>query len=124
MARPPMTLGRGLLLAALLGPASAAGIEFGTLFTSAEERARIDRLRRGEPAVAAALSEHPATPPQLTGYVKRSDGQNTLWIDGVAVPTRNPKSNELLDPRKVRDDAVRLPEKSIRSTSPAPPAAN
>lgn len=124
MARPAMSMGRALLLAALLGPAGASAVEFGTLFTTPEERARLDRLRRGEPAAATTLSEHPVIPPELTGYVKRSDGRNTVWLDGVPVPTRNPKSEQLLDPRKVRDDAARLPEKSVRSTSPPPPPAD
>jgi len=119
-----MALGRALLVAALLGPAGAAAVEFGTLFTTPEERARLDRMRRGEPAVATTLSGNPVTPPELTGYVKRSDGRNTVWLDGVAIPTRNPKAGVLLDPRKVRDDAARLPEKSVRSTGPAPPPAN
>ena len=108
-----------ILLAALtVCAAGAAGaVEFGRLFHSVEEREQLDRLRRGEPVGTASLPERPVVPPELTGYVKRSDGRNTVWLDGVPVPTNSPKAVPMLDPRKVRDDA-RLPESAIRATSP------
>ena len=65
-----------LFAAIALCAASAAGaVEFGRLFHSPEEREQLDRLRRGEPAGAASLPERPVLPPELTGYVKRSDGR-------------------------------------------------
>ncbi len=97
-------------LLALAGPASA-GIDFGTLFTSSEERARLDRLRRGEPEVpraAAALSPDPA----VTGYVRRSDGRNTVWIDGRPVVVSNPQANELVKSRPIASPP--LPESSFK----------
>ena len=62
-----------LVLLAAAGPLAAA--ELGTLFHSPEERARLDRLRRGEPATGASQPGTEAAAPQLpevTGFVRRS----------------------------------------------------
>jgi hypothetical protein len=80
----------------------AHAAEIGTLFHTAEERARLDRLRRGEPA--SATPEAGAAGPvrrELTGFVKRSDGRSTAFIDGVPVPV-DPRAAPLLDPKSVR----------------------
>ena len=113
------------MLLALLACAAleaAAADEFGTLFTTPEERARLDRLRRGEPTVPAA----PDTPaaarhkPALTGYVQRSDGRNTVWIDGRPVVLATPGGRSTLEPgmvqpqgseRVIRIDETGKPEK-------------
>jgi hypothetical protein len=81
---------------------AAAQESLGTLFLTAEQRARLDKLRRGEPVEsgpAAAPSD-----PQLTGYVQRSDGRATVWIDGrgVALP---PRAAPRLEPNAVHDEA-------------------
>jgi hypothetical protein len=98
-----------LLLACAAGMAQA--VELGTLFNSAEERARLDRLRRGEPVVTA----RPRGEPEVTGFVKRSDGRSTVWIDGVPLHVATPRAGPLLDPRSVRDyagdDSVRVERK-------------
>ena len=84
----------------------------GTLFHSAEERARLDRIRRGESEPAAAPA--PGQASAVTGFVKRSDGRNTVWIDGTAVSVRGNQAAEVFDPRAVRaytdrqDDSVRI----------------
>jgi hypothetical protein len=87
---------RAILFVVLLaaGIAGAAEPAFGTLFFSAEERGRLDRLRRGEsePAAAPAQGEGSA----VTGFVKRSDGRHTVWIDGRAVSVRGPQAAEML----------------------------
>lgn len=103
--RAPDRLFAALLL---LFAAHAAAAELGTLFHTPEERVRLDRLRRGEaPATASA----PASPnAEVTGYVQRSDGRNTVWIDGVAVPVATPRAQPLLDPRSVRAYADRKDE--------------
>ena len=84
-------------------PASATPA-LGTLFNTPEERLRLERLRRGENAAERAPGA-PAprnTKPELTGFVKRSDGRHTVWIDGIAVPVADPKAAPALDPRAVR----------------------
>jgi len=95
------------VLALVLGlslPAMSA--ELGTLFHTAEERARLDALRRGEPATPA-VSTAPAPrvhTPEVTGFVKRSDGRNTVWIDGRAIAApASARTAPLFDPRVVRD---------------------
>ena len=76
---------RILAAAACLACTLASAAELGTLFNTPEERDRLDRLRRGEPPVAAAANHEGSRSPQVTGFVRRSDGRDTLWIDGVPV---------------------------------------
>ena len=101
------------LLASLAGIASAAdSAALGTLFHSSEERARLDRMRRGETEPAAAPA--PGQSSAVTGFVKRSDGRNTVWIDGTPVSVRGNQAAEVFDPKAVRaytdrqDDALRI----------------
>lgn len=88
---------RGILaLATLLAAASSAAAELGTLFHTPEERAALDRLRRGEPTEPPP-AEAQARPPVVTGYVRRSDGRHTVWVDGTPLATR--KDPRTFDPR-------------------------
>jgi len=87
---------RLLLAAACLAAAAASAAELGTLFSTAEERERLDRMRRGEPAVPVAGEERTRTP-TVTGFVKRSDDRNTVWIDGVAIAVGRRDGERLLD---------------------------
>ena len=106
-----------LLAAALCfaGVANAAEAMLGTLFHSADERAKLDRLRRGESEPAAAPA--PGQSSAVTGFVKRSDGRNTVWIDGTPVSVRGNQAGEVFDPRAVRaysdrqDDALHIERK-------------
>ena len=95
------------ILAALLAAfATAAGAaELGTLFHTPQERERLDRLRRGE--VAAAPASGPRAERAITGYVKRSDGRSTVWIDGVPVQVPTSRAGPLLEPGVVRGYADR-----------------
>jgi hypothetical protein len=90
-----------LLFALVLGACGAAGAaDLGTLFNTPQERARLDRLRRGEPL------EHTGTVAgvrEVTGYVKRSDGRSTVFIDGVPMPVTNARAGTLLEPEALRD---------------------
>lgn len=94
-----------LVLVALVLAASRvlAADELGTLFTTPEERARLDRLRRGEPVAASTESGAIASrhKPSITGYVQRSDGRDTVWIDGRPVVVAAP-GDKVLDPTIVR----------------------
>jgi hypothetical protein len=109
-----------LALGALAAPAAPA-LELGTLFTTPEERVRLDKLRRGEPDSVPAGEAARAPNPTLTGFVKRSDGRNTVWIDGTPVPVSRPGSGALLDPRAVGarppDEAIRIERKPARESS-------
>jgi hypothetical protein len=95
-------------LALALAAPAVSGVELGTLFNTPGERARLDRLRRGEPE-AAGQTVHAGTP-SLTGFVKRSDGRHTVWIDGTPVPVTSPEATRLLEPNAVRDSSRRNAE--------------
>ena len=101
-------------LAASLACAAAcacAAAPFGTLFHTPQERERLDRLRRGEAVAApeATGTAEPARKREITGYVKRSDGRGTAFIDGVPVPV-DPQGAPLLQPDKVPAYAGRTSE--------------
>ena len=67
----------GFLLLLACGVATAAEEELGTLFFSPAERSAMERLRRGENIAIGNSAEA-----VVNGYIKRSDGVNTVWIDG------------------------------------------
>lgn len=91
---------RALLALLLASPAASVAVDdLGVLFHSAEERARLDRLRRGE--ATETVAGPVAAKPEVTGFVRRSDGRSTVWINGVAVTVAG-RADALLDPRVVR----------------------
>ena len=100
------------------GFAYAADPVFGTLFFSAEERANLDRMRRGESEPAARPGAGLGS--AMTGFVKRSDGRHTVWIDGRAVNVRGPQAAAVLDPGAVRtytdqgEDSLKIERKPPR----------
>lgn len=110
------------LLAALVlacaGAVSAAEIPLGSLFFTPEERARLDRMRRGESEPERA--PEPGKSSAVTGFVKRSDGRHTVWIDGSPITVRGTPSGPILDPRSVRaysdrqEDSLKVERKPAR----------
>jgi hypothetical protein len=103
---------------AALAATAAPAIEFGTLFHTPEERMRLDRLRRGDPDVPVAAGEARSTTPTLTGFVRRSDGRHTVWIDGAPLPVTRPGADALLDPAAVGtppgEETLRIERKKPR----------
>lgn len=83
----------GVLLAAGASAAAAQGL--GRLFFTPEQRAELDARRKARvpDKAAAVLIESPST--TLDGYVKRSRGNSTLWLNGEPV-------SEGADTRRVR----------------------
>lgn len=109
-----MDVRTSLLIVLLALSSNASAGELGTLFTTPAERERLDRLRRGEPATQAALER---ADPVVTGYVKRSDGKSTVFLDKQPYPAANPRIQKLLEPRIVeRYEPIPLPPE------PAPPS--
>ena len=53
----------------------------GRLFFSREQRERLDRLRAGGDVPAEQLVVEPRAS-RINGFVKRSDGETALWVDG------------------------------------------
>lgn len=88
-----MMVAAGLAFAKPLQAAPDA--DFGRLFSTAQERSRLDNLRQqrtlqtarqqdASPTTDAAAAE-PPPPITLQGYVKRSDGAATVWINNQPV---------------------------------------
>jgi hypothetical protein len=73
------------LLLALSPAGPAAAQELGRLFFTPEQRAALDARRAARlPDKPAAVAESPTT--RVDGYVKRSSGKSTVWVDGEAMP--------------------------------------
>ena len=107
-----------LIVLAALGAACAlpvnAADELGTLFFTPQERAALDRLRRGEPeTLAPRLARH-----SVTGFVRRSDGRNTVWIDGAPIPINGAAPEALLRPQPKRDTPPATGEPKVERKDP------
>ena len=73
------------LLLALLSAGPAAAQLLGRLFFTPEQRAALDARRAARlPDKPAAAAESPTT--RVDGFVKRSSGKSTVWVDGEAIP--------------------------------------
>jgi hypothetical protein len=71
------------LIAAPLTTRAESG-ELGTLFFTPAERNAMDRLRRGENiAPSENIASGASADPVINGYIRRSDGVNTVWINGA-----------------------------------------
>ena len=79
----------------------------GRLFYSREQRERMDRARARGDAIPGTTEVAP-TPSTLNGFVKRSDGQTMIWVDGQ--PRYNSTSRELanLSPQDVGGSGNRI----------------
>lgn len=85
------------LLVLLLASASPHGRadDLGRLFFTPEQRKALDARRKARvPDKPAAAIASPTV--RLDGYVKRSGGKSTVWVNGEAVesPARLPESSE------------------------------
>lgn len=120
-------LGALVFMLCLIGNTASLADELGRLFFSSEQRAALDQARRRarEPAVDptpdVSIPQLPFAsefdsererqdPISVNGYVKRSNGAQTVWINGLDSWQGN--LGELgIDPNKVRLEAsqVRLP---------------
>lgn len=88
------------LACALLAPGAALAQALGRLFFTPEQREALDARRTARlPDKPAAVTVSPTT--RIDGYVKRSSGKSTLWLDGYAV--RNGSQPEGLRVRAGRD---------------------
>lgn len=108
-------------------PCGAAAADLGRLFLSAAERLELDRLRQSaganpsaaanvgastgsESAVATAAPPRPAGSVTVNGYIVRSAGAPTVWVNGADAGGAD-LSALGVDSRRIRIDAaqVRLP---------------
>src|SRR3954469_24034695 len=75
-----------LLLCLLLLAPTARAQEIGRLFFTPEQRASLDARRKArvpDKPAAAAVAASPTL--RLDGYVKRSDGRSTVWVNGESL---------------------------------------
>jgi hypothetical protein len=86
--------------------------QLGTLFHSAKERELLDRQRRGEKVEAGGQAVVETRTPVITGYVKRSDGKSTVFLDKRPYRTTSESVQRSLEPRIVE-----------RYEEPSPPLA-
>jgi hypothetical protein len=95
----------GMLLAA--GATAAAAQELGRLFFTPEQRAELDARRKArvpDKPAAVAVVESPRT--RLDGYVKRSGGKSTVWLNGEPVPVGAPSADARIYPSRDKTDTV------------------
>jgi hypothetical protein len=107
-----MRLLPGLLAAAALAGAAApagAADELGRLFFTPEQRAALDarrRTRTPDKPMAAVIS--PTV--RLDGYVKRSSGHSTVWVNGESLQDKGhiPSSTDAPVSVSVGEGAARI----------------
>ena len=83
-----------LLLAAMLVLPNVHAEQMGRLFFTPEQRAALDARRK------ARVPDRPATAPlvaspitRVDGYVRRSQGPSTVWVNGASVDDALPGSD-------------------------------
>ena len=86
--------------------ANVAGAEpLGRLFFTPKERAALDRGKAGQPAELVEVTPaDPRRPMEMNGYVARSDGKTTVWMDG--------------EPRYRQEATTRLNPSMVQTTTP------
>jgi len=96
--------------------AAAAGQDqLGTLFHTPKERDLLERLRRGEKVDATTVTR---PDPTITGYVKRSDGKSTVFLDRQPFTVTNPQDNNLIEPGVVQRFDPAPPPPPLQPTQP------
>lgn len=88
-----------LVLLLAWSAAAAAQEQLGTLFHTPKERDLLERLRRGEKVEATAVTR---PDPTITGFVKRSDGKSTVFLDKQPFAVGDPRDNSLIEPGVVQ----------------------
>lgn len=97
-----------LLVAALLHLPLAQAQELGRLFFTPEQRAALDARRR------ARVPDKPAPTPivvspitRLDGYVRRSEGPATVWVNGTPLDDATPGPDQRVSV-PIGDSGVRM----------------
>lgn len=98
-----------VLAAALLLCSQAYAQEIGRLFFTPEQRAALDARRKARVPDKPAPTPVVASPTtRLDGYIKRSDGRATVWVNGTALDEAGPDAPRI-DPRRSTDASVSVP---------------
>ncbi len=85
--------------------------ELGRLFFTPEQRAALDARRKARIPDKAAPTPSVASPTtRLDGYVRRSDGRSTVWVNGERVDEASPRADGRV-PVTVGESDARVPLK-------------
>ena len=85
------------LLALALAAAAAQAEELGRLFFTPEQRAALDARRKARlPDNPVSGAARPVT--RVDGFVKRSDGPPTVWINGEWATESSPEAPRIVEP--------------------------
>ena len=86
-----------LLLALTIASAAAQAEELGRLFFTPEQRAALDARRRARiPDSPGSIVATPVT--RVDGFVKRSAGPSTIWINGEWTTESAPEAPRIAEP--------------------------
>ena len=95
----------------------------GRLFYSAQERQRLDNARKRGLIVGDTSSPLETPPSVLNGFVKRSDGNTAVWVDGDVLWNTNTRVVGSLSPGDVGGPSEYV-KPAIRETQAASPRPN
>jgi len=68
------------------------------LFTNAKQRQQINNQRHGHTRISQKQALHKVT---LSGYMKRSDGKNVVWVNGVSTLNKNTIAGVKVEPGSI-----------------------
>ena len=80
------------LLVMLIAAPAAQSQEVGRLFFTPDQRANLDQRRKARVPDKPAAATVAAPVTRVDGYVKRSAGPSTVWINGESVPENAPEA--------------------------------
>jgi hypothetical protein len=110
-----MSRAAALLLGAALAAAAApcATQELGRLFFTPEQRSALDARRKARMPDMPASAAVAAPTMRLDGYVKRSGGRSTVWVNSETLDESALESPHI--PRGTSDDRVSVPVDESRT---------
>ena len=114
-----MRLAAAALILAL-GPGAAAAQELGRLFFTPEQRSNLDLRRKARMPDKPAASSASAPLTRIDGYVKRSNGPSTIWLNGESLGESAPEAPRI-DTARPDSGAVWLNTGEGRGRAPLKP---
>ncbi len=89
-----------ILLASLVVPsAPSAAQELGRLFFTPEQREALDARRKARVPDKPAAAQVASPTLRLDGYVKRSGGRSTVWVNGESIGVGTSAESPRIDSR-------------------------
>lgn len=106
---------------------AAAEDDFGRLFSSSAERKKLDILRKNQKLIVASpqknarlepVADELPKPITLQGYVKRSDGSTTLWVNNKAVQENSTQDDVEIGRLSKQKDSAKISSDSLNVRIP------